>query len=548
MLETRRTAVSFVFGVIVVFATARLAWSFADERGSSAPAKPAAKDDSDKLFDGGEIPRLRIEITPNNLDKLRNEPRTYVRAVLVETGGEKLQGVGVKLKGAAGSFQGVDDKPAFTINSDKFAKDQSFRGLKKWHLNNSVQDETYLHELLCSELFRAAKVPATRVTHARVWLNDRDLGLYVLKEGFDRKFLKRHFPNPNGNLYDGGFVQDIDAALEKDSGDGPDDLSDLAALRAACDEKDPARRWQLLAERVDVDALLSFVAMELMTCHWDGYSLNVNNYRVYFDPTRGRAYFLPHGMDQMFGDPGATILDRPRGTVAAAVMNNTEWRTKYRERLREILPLFSPPDKLLARVNLHAGRLRPVLAAMDPELAKRHAELVNELKERLRARSANLREQVDQPDPQPLAFNDDGIAALPDWEPRSESEDAVVEQVELPGPRPTYSIQCGPSGHCVASWRRRVLLAAGRYRLEARAKTKGVAPIKDDEKGLAAGLRISGDKRTNKLRGTSDWKSLTFDFTVLEDVREVELVVELRASRGTVWFEAESLQLRRMEK
>jgi len=515
----------------------------------SAPAaKSAAPDASDALFDKGLIPQLRIEIAPANLEKLRGDPRSYVRANIVEDGKTTLSGVGIKLKGAAGSFREVDDRPALTINTEKFAKDQSFHDLRKFHLNNSVQDDTYLNELLCSELLRSAGVPATRVTHARVWINGRDLGLYVLKEGFDRRFLKRHFSDPNGNLYEGGFVQDIDAELRKDSGDGPDDLSDLAALRAACAEPDPARRWQLLAERVDVDALLTFVAMELMTCHWDGYSLNVNNYRMYFEPTRGRACFLPHGMDQMFGDPGATILDRPRGMVTAAVMNNTEWRTKYRERLRELLPLFSPPDKLLARVDLHTKRLRPVLAAMDPELAKRHGELVNELKDRLRARAANLREQVDQPDPQPLAFNDDGIAELPDWEPRSESDDAVIEAVELPGPRPAYSIQCGPSGQCVASWRRRVLLAAGKYRFEARLKTQGVTPIKDDEKGLAAGLRVSGDKRTNKLQGSSGWKSLSFDFTVREEVREVELVAELRASRGQVWFEADSLRLRRMEK
>jgi hypothetical protein len=65
--------------------------------------------------------------------------------------------------------------------------------LDKIHLNNSVQDRSYLTEILCGDLFLAAGVPAARGTHARVFLNGRDLGLYGLKEGFDQSFLRRHF-------------------------------------------------------------------------------------------------------------------------------------------------------------------------------------------------------------------------------------------------------------------------------------------------------------------------------------------------------------------
>ena len=52
-----------------------------------------------------------------------------------------------------------------------------------------------------------------------------------------------------------------------------------------------------------------------------------NNYRVYFDPGRdGRAVWLPHGMDQLFGDPGFPILDIPGTILAATVMADPEWR------------------------------------------------------------------------------------------------------------------------------------------------------------------------------------------------------------------------------
>src|SRR5262249_34712540 len=159
-----------------------------------------------------------------------------------EDGRTKYTNVALKLKGAAGSYRDWGDRPALTLNLTKFNKAGKFHDLVKLHLNNSVQDETYLSELICSELFRQAGVPAPPVPHARVWLNGRDVGLYVLKEGFDEQFLKRHFADATGNLYDGGFVQDLNADLEKDAGNGPDDHSDLRTITEANALEDPAAR------------------------------------------------------------------------------------------------------------------------------------------------------------------------------------------------------------------------------------------------------------------------------------------------------------------
>ena len=317
---------------------------------------PVAKavDPSDLFFGSGLVPEIRIELKKSQEAKLREDLRRYVKCTIVERLPNPDQPdsprettyteVAIKVKGAAGSSRELDDKPAFTLNMNKHAKDQTFHGLDKLHLNNSVQDESYLCEWVCAEIARDAKVPATRVSHARVWLNGRDLGFYVLKEGFDRQFLTRHFGDATGNFYDGGFVQDIDVDLEKDSGKGPDDHSDLHALKTACEEPDAAARWPAIEQQLDVDAFLTFMAFERMTCHWDGYTPNKNNYRIYFDPKDGRARFLPHGMDQMFSDPGFPLLEFPPTIVSSAVMHNPEWRQRYKDRVTELLPLFEAPE------------------------------------------------------------------------------------------------------------------------------------------------------------------------------------------------------------
>jgi hypothetical protein len=350
-------------------------------------------DRSDTFFKGGQIPRLKIEIDKPDFERLQQNNRQYVRAKIIENDKTQYQDVGIKLKGAAGSFRELHDRPALTLNFDKFRDNQQFHDLEKIHLNNSVQDSGYLQELVCSELFLAAGVPTARTTHARVWLNGRDLGFYVLKEGYNRNFLSRHFNDPTGNLYDGGFLQEIDADLEKDTGDGPDDRSDLKALVSSA-QGATAQRWDRLDRHLDIDQFLTFMALELMCSHWDGYCNTRNNYRVYFNPATGKAHFFPHGMDQMFGDAEAGVLDTPGALVSQAVLANPQWRLKYRDRLAELLPLFSPPDKLLKRIDAVHVRLRPVLAAMGEGHAREHDDQVRYLKQQLVARARSLELQI----------------------------------------------------------------------------------------------------------------------------------------------------------
>lgn len=485
-----------------------------EETAAPAPASAVEKrrippDASDELFVRTEVLHLAIEVAPEQVEKLRENAREFVRCRLVEQDGETYDDVALKLKGAAGSFREFDDRPALTLRMSKFKKKQDFHALEKFHLNNSVQDEAYLNELLSSELFTAAGVAAPRITHARLTLNGRDVGLYVLKEGFDPKFLARHFPSADGNLYDGGFCQEIDADLERDSGKGVTDFSDLRALVAACRDGEPEQRWAGIASKLDVDAFLTFTALELMTGHWDGYCLNRNNYRVYFEPGSGKAYFLPHGMDQMFGDPNASILDWPGALIAASVMENPEWREKYRAELRKRLPLFSPADALTKRVDEIAPRLRKALEESDPNAGPGFDERIADLKNRLTERARSLVEQMEYPDPGPpgppvpLAFDGENGIELFDWEPHSESEDAGLEVVAIADERNAYAIRCGDSGQCIASWRRTVLLEPGEYRFTMLARAAEIASS-PDEKGKGAGLRVSGARREAVLEGTTD--------------------------------------------
>src|SRR5439155_4110247 len=223
----------------------------------------------DALFSAEEVPRFKIQIAANELDKLRRDNRSYVRAT-VSVGTNTLQDVGVRLKGH-GSFRPLDDRPNLTLKFNQFSSGQKLYGLSKILLNNASQDTSLMSEYVAARMFREAGVPAARVGHARVSLNSRDLGFYVLVEAMNTVFLKQHFTKASGNLYEAN-ARDIDQRLEQIGG-APGDQSDIAALvRAARLPAD--QRAKALAEAIDVDRFLSFLAVSMLGAQHDSYPLN----------------------------------------------------------------------------------------------------------------------------------------------------------------------------------------------------------------------------------------------------------------------------------
>src|SRR5260370_8404096 len=108
------------------------------------------------------------------------------------------------------------------------------------------------------------------------------------------------------------------------SGNETNGYAPLKAVVAAAQEPDPAKRIQRLEQTLDLDRFLSFIAMEDMTWHWDGYAMKRNNYRVYHDPDTDKIVFFAHGMDQMFWEPNGPIIPFSKdGLVAPSLWATT---------------------------------------------------------------------------------------------------------------------------------------------------------------------------------------------------------------------------------
>ena len=159
---------------------------------------------------GGEVFR---KLSPGDAVQRREDPHFKIgwpsrRSTLQKgtaatfaawSGGDRVfRDVGVHLKGM-GSFRPLNEKPSFSVKFDRYTPDQHYLGLTKMMLNNSSQDSTYLAEMMATQMFRDAGLPAARVTHAFVEVNGRALGLYVLIEAMNKEFLGI-FQNPKEPL------------------------------------------------------------------------------------------------------------------------------------------------------------------------------------------------------------------------------------------------------------------------------------------------------------------------------------------------------------
>jgi spore coat protein H len=489
---------------------------------------------NDALFTNGAPRLIEIEMPPANVDALKKDARTFVSCTVKESG-VTYTNVAVRLKGV-GSFRPIDQKPSFSFKFNKFVAKQEFYELSRLSLNNSLQDPSYINEALCTQFFRDIGVPAARVTHAWVHLNGRDLGFYVLVEGINKDFLRRHFKSDAGNLYE-GYTQDIDEDLDQDNGEDISQ-SDLRALAKAAREPNSNERWDRLNKLMDVDRFISMMAGEILTIHWDGYWINKNNYRIYNDLATGRMVMFPHGMDNMFQQPTWSWRPTMSGLLTRALLLTSEGQRRYRERISSILTNEFRVEVLTNRVKTIAAHIRPSIAERNPAGLKDWEQHVTGLHQRIVARLQSVTDQLAALN-QPTKFDSKGVAKLTGWK----------SQVDAGQPQCTQAgdilkIKQSGSGAGMASWRARAVLDPGKYRFEGKVKVPEVLPANRSD--IGALLRISGNRVVPQVRTAGDWRPVSFDFEVQFPSDQVELVCELACLVGEAWFDASSMQLKRL--
>ena len=351
----------------------------------SKALKKASLGATEQLFAEPKVLEVSVEIPQAQLDALKQEPRVYVKATVKE-GTNVYANTGFRFKGT--NVTAKTGRPSFTLKFNEFITDQRFQGQRKLGFESSEHDPSYLGEVIANDLFRSAGIPAPRNTFARVLLNGKEAGLYVVSEGVNKDFLDKHFDKSKGNLYEGDGT-DITDKLDKDSGDNAKDQPDVKAVVDAAKEA-PEQRWKKLQTLLDVDRFMTFIAVEALVGHTNGYALAKSRYRIYNDPGTGVLVFMPHGIEAVFTKPDAPLTPEMKGMLAKSLLETPEGKKRYREEMQKILSQSFRPDVIRSRAKEIAAKIKPALK----EKAEGYDKAVSDLLERVAARHKFAEQQL----------------------------------------------------------------------------------------------------------------------------------------------------------
>jgi spore coat protein H len=330
-----------------LFRNLAISWLFLGSVMTTACKDKVKDDDTLRFFDQSIIHEVKITVSAADFAKLIPGADERVPCTFTYDGVTKEQ-VGIRLKGGFGSLQDITQKPGFSIKTNEFIPGQEVLDMRRFTLDNSIQDPSFLSAHIGHEIFRAAGVTTSRTAYTRVTLNGEYFGVYLAVESYNDDFLARNFADNTGNLYEGAGDPINLEDLDLDSNQDINDRSDLEALREVLVGASNEQLLGALSEVVDLDAFFTYWAVEALTYHWDGYAVtggtlpfpleccSPNNYNLYHEPSLDKLYFMPHGIDNLFIDVNVDVLDGPsvNSSLPTRIFATQEGQARLVEKIR----------------------------------------------------------------------------------------------------------------------------------------------------------------------------------------------------------------------
>lgn len=251
----------------------------------------------------------------------------------VNIDGIEVGTVGVRPKGGQGTLRGcfndlgeqVCDKLSYKLKFSEFEKGKRFIGLSRLNLHSAVRDKTFMHDYLAYGLFRRMAVDAPRVSYAELFVNDDSLGLYLMVEQVDKRFLESRFPSQaRGNLYKGAWPSANLGTYYTDLLRTNTNNADHAALEqfsADLESTADAELPEVVAQWMDLENFDNFVAVDQAITNWDGpisFRVDPNDtarYRSYnfylYQQSADRFVLIPWDLDHTFDRKHARYAAMP---------------------------------------------------------------------------------------------------------------------------------------------------------------------------------------------------------------------------------------------
>ena len=383
--------------------------------GQTPPAHPA--------WNGDKVHEIRLRFKqPDYWEQLtQNYLGTEVQAAYLEGslewGPYKFDSVGVRFKGNS-SYRGARTrKKPFRIKLNEFVKGQKIEGIGAFNLSNGLNDPSLVREPIYYEMAMALGLKAPRTNYATLYVNDEYLGLYLLGEVINSDFLKNYFgkSEDTGNLYKGNIgasfadLGDDKAKYkevwEKQTNEDADDWADLIELCRIIDKTPVAELKAKLEPLMDIDSVLTALALDNASVNLDSYVGLNQNFNVYRRPSDKRWVWLVWDPSLSFGafgagaasvtelateytqtgggfggggggmiPPGGGVTPAPATRpLATKLWEVPEYKERYRQIYKNLVDSIFAGDKYVARANALRSMIRPYVEA-DTQLLNTFAQ------------------------------------------------------------------------------------------------------------------------------------------------------------------------------
>ncbi|KAG0365652.1 hypothetical protein BGX24_004014 [Mortierella sp. AD032] len=284
-----------------------------------------------KAFDDSQIATIDLTVVQKDFDQMLAEPLVEhkLTAGFSFVNANNVYSVGkVKLK-VSGHASRKYNKVSMGIDFD-VAKGETFFDRPSIKLRAERTDSTMIREKLYIDILNSVGVPTTQGSYARVYVNGKPLGLFLMAEKIEAPFLMNTVHHGEikdmsalGTLYQinsgksgtgrwaaltylGSSTADYDLALYKNqfiNGKPSDEpmkqlipfMKDLQDWNSA--STGGVEYWN---QRLDLQGFLRSMAVEYLTGAWDSFWWRANNYFMYFNPQRNVWQFLPTDFDHTF--------------------------------------------------------------------------------------------------------------------------------------------------------------------------------------------------------------------------------------------------------
>ena len=259
------------------------------------------------LFTLGEMASVEIDMPEETWKKITTKAsdKDYYECS-VSINGERLDRVAIRTKGAS-SLDDVSlmksDRYSFTLKLNKYEKGQTYHGLSKLLLNNNIWDATQMKDAIVYDMCRFIGLPAPLTNYARIMLNGKLLGYYLLVEPVDKNFCHRNWPDEMTNIYKpyhnlaytGEKMKDYSdiADFAKVKGGEASMKRVVEALRSVDEGKD-------IETHLDVESVMKYMALQTMVVNFDCMTGN-NCQNYYLREAEGKISLIPWDYNLAWG-------------------------------------------------------------------------------------------------------------------------------------------------------------------------------------------------------------------------------------------------------